>query len=138
MVDRREFDSLKAHCERQARQIKAKDAEIAKLKTQIGGKMKRVVNEVTHTTVNKLDLKKTYCAIYGDFEFLYKLHCVDGDHSYVWVDMFNSKCWADGVHTSPQQAIRSVLDDSFCKGVYEVDDVRDLAALLNKVDKRKT
>lgn len=37
MVDRREFDSLKAHCERQARQIKAKDAEIAKLKTQIGG-----------------------------------------------------------------------------------------------------
>jgi len=42
--------------------------------------MKRVVNEVTHTTVNKLDLRKTYCAIYGDSKFLYKLHCVDGDY----------------------------------------------------------
>jgi len=75
------------------------------------------------------------CAIYGDSKFLYKLHCVDGDYNYAWVEIFGSKYWVNGVYTSPQQAIRSMLDDGSCKGVYEVGDACDLAALLNKVDK---
>jgi len=87
--------------------------------------------------VDKLDLKKTYYAIYGGPKLLYKLHRIDDDRGYAWVDMFNSKCWADGRHTSPQQAIRSALNDSFCIGVYVIDDAHDLIALLNKIDKRE-
>jgi len=99
--------------------------------------MKRVINEVTHTSVDKLDLRKTCYAIYGDPKFLYKLHRTNDGRSYAWVDMFNSKCWADGVFASPQQAVRSALNDSFCIGVYVIDDAHDLIALLNKIDKRE-
>jgi len=100
-----------------------------------GRRMRQVINEVAHASIDNFDPKKTYCAVCGYCKALHKLHRVDSDHNYAWVEMFGSKYWANGEHVSPKQAIQSMLDSRYCRGVYEIDNIYDMISLLNKIDR---